>query len=103
MSPSSGSCSISSSRRPFSRFLSSLLGNQADRAGLRTFFPRLLDKPDSCPDLQTWKALAKNAVFVKVDFASVLRSQKSVTLARENLAYASLRSEERRVGKECRS
>ncbi len=83
-------CSINSSRRPFSRLLNSLLGNDANSAGLRPSFSLLLDKPDSRPDLQSWKGWAKNAVLVKIDLAPVIRSQKCVTFARNNLARASI-------------
>ena len=54
------------------------------------FFSRLFNKSHSCPDLQTWKSSAENAVFVEIDLSSVVRSQESVILARNDLAHARL-------------
>jgi hypothetical protein len=67
-----------------------VLGDDTDSAGLRPFVSSFFDKPDGCPDLQMRKGSAKNAVLVKIDFASIVRSQKSVTLVRKDFADASL-------------
>ena len=84
------SYSINSSRRPSSRFLNSLFGDDADSAGLWSVFSRLFNKPDGCPDFQTWEGWAENAVLVEIDLSSVVRSEESVTFLRQDLAHASL-------------
>ena len=81
---------MTSSHRPFSRFVNPTSGDDSDSACLRPIFALLFSEPDSCPDLQTRKGPTKNAVLVEVELASVVRNEKSVALAREDPDYASL-------------